>query len=72
MLNQEFMPKQIQPFLNSKKELSEFKFNELFSESGCVVINLVGRCESNEYNGLITPQILIENYDIVNRQKYYF
>lgn len=55
-----------------KFKSSEEEFNELFSESGCVVINLVGRCESNEYNGLITPQILIENYDIVNRQKYYF
>lgn len=31
MLNKEFILKQIQPFLNSKKELSEFEFNELFS-----------------------------------------
>lgn len=31
MLNREFILKQIQPFLNSKKELSEFEFNELFS-----------------------------------------
>ena len=31
MLNREFILKQIRPFLNSKKELSEFEFNELFS-----------------------------------------
>ena len=30
MLNREFILKQIRPFLNSKKELSEFEFNELF------------------------------------------
>lgn len=55
-----------------KFKSSEEEFNDLFSESGCVTINLVGRCEINEYNGIITPQILIENYDIINRQKYYF
>lgn len=55
-----------------KFKSNDEEFNELFSESGCVVINLVGKCELNEYNGLITPQIIIENYDIISRQQYYF
>lgn len=55
-----------------KFKSSEKEFEELFSESGCVEINLVGKCELNEYYGMITPQILVENYEIVNKQKYYF
>lgn len=31
MLNRDFILKQIQPFLNANRELSEFEFNELFS-----------------------------------------
>lgn len=55
-----------------KFKSSEEEFEKLFSESGCVVINLVGRCVSNEYMGNITPQIIVEDYNIIKEQKYYF
>ena len=55
-----------------KFKSSEEEFQQLFSESGCVVINVVGKCELNDFRGLITPQIIIENYDIISNQKYYF
>lgn len=55
-----------------KFKSSEEEFNNLFSDSGCVVINAVGTCSINEYRGRITPQIFIENYNIVERQKYFF
>ena len=55
-----------------KFKSSEEEFQQLFSESGCVVINIVGKCELNDFRGLVTPQIIIENYDIISNQKYYF
>lgn len=55
-----------------KFKSNEEEFESLFSESGCVVINIVGKCAINEYYGKITPQILVENYDIIKRQEYYF
>ena len=35
-------------------------------------IDIVGTCNKNEWNGWVTPQIFIENYDIVDSNKYYF
>ena len=35
-------------------------------------IDVVGTCNKNEWNGWVTPQIFIENYDIVDSTKYYF
>ena len=55
-----------------KFKSSEEEFEQLFSESGCVVIDIVGTCSINEFCGTITPQIFIENYNIVKRQEYYF
>lgn len=55
-----------------KFKSNDDEFDKLYSESGCVVINAVGRCEINEYNGRIQPQIIIQDYEIVKRQEYYF
>lgn len=55
-----------------KFNVSEDEFNELYSENGCVVITLIGSCNLNEYYGRVTPQIKIENYEIVTKQDYYF
>lgn len=55
-----------------KFKSSEEEFENLFSESGCVVINIVGKCSINKYYNMVTPQILVENYDIIKRQNYYF
>jgi hypothetical protein len=38
-----------------KFKSSEEEYNSLFSESGCVIINAVGKCEINEWNGMVTP-----------------
>lgn len=54
-------------FKSSKEE-----FNKLCSEEGCVTINLVGKCENNEYFNHTIPQIIVSDYEIVNRQQYYF
>lgn len=55
-----------------KFKSNEEEFENLFSKSGCVVINVVGTCAINEWNGKITPQIFIENYNIIKRQEYFF
>ena len=55
-----------------KFKSSEEEYEKLHSEVGCVTINIVGKCERNIWNGMITPQIIIEDYEIVGEQKYYF
>ena len=55
-----------------KFKSSQEEYEKLRSEVGCVTINIVGKCERNIWNGIITPQIIIEDYEIVGEQKYYF
>ena len=54
-------------FKSSQEEYEKFN-----SELGCITINVVGKCERNIWNGTVTPQIIIEDYEIVGEQKYYF
>ena len=54
-------------FKSSKEEYEKFS-----SSVGCITINVVGKCERNVWNGIVTPQIIIEDYEIVGEQKYYF
>jgi hypothetical protein len=63
--------------LPNKTELIKFKssqeeFDKLFAEYGCVILNAVGVCKSNSWGGRVTPQIEIKDYEIVDRQNYYF
>ncbi len=55
-----------------KFKATQEEFEELNSETGCVTINVVGKCERNIWNGTVSPQIIIEDYEIVGKQKYYF
>ena len=55
-----------------KFKSSNEEYEKLYSSLGCVTINVVGRCEQNIWNGIINPQIIIEDYEIVGEQKYYF
>lgn len=55
-----------------KFKSSEEEFQQLYSELGCVIINIVGKCERNIWNGIISPQIIIEAYEIVAKTEYYF
>lgn len=42
------------------------------NNTGYVEINLVGRCNQNQWNGYITPQIFIQQYQIIDSSEYYF
>ena len=55
-----------------KFKSSQEEYEKLRSETGCITINVVGKCERNIWNGTVTPQIIIEDYEIVGEQKYYF
>lgn len=55
-----------------KFKSSEEEFKNLYSELGYIEITVIGRCEKNEWYGNITPQILVEDYEITNRMEYYF
>ena len=54
-------------FRSSKEEFDSFDSN-----LGCVTINIVGKCERNIWNGIVNPQIIIEDYEIVGKTEYYF
>lgn len=51
---------------------SEEEYEKLYSELGCVKINVVGKCRKNEYYGKTTAQIEIDEYEIIGGQSYYF
>ena len=51
---------------------TETEYNSLYSDLGCVTINVIGRFQKNVWNGRTNPQILIEDYEIVGRTAYYF
>ncbi|MBO7211201.1 MAG: DHH family phosphoesterase [Methanobrevibacter sp.] len=50
---------------------SEEEYENLYSAFGCTTINVVGRCKRNTGwdDG---PQIFIEDYEVLNKQAYYF
>ena len=51
---------------------SEEEYEKLYSDLGCVKINVVGRCERNIWNGMTTAQVIISDYEIIGNQSYYF
>lgn len=55
-----------------KFKSSEEEYEEFLTEQGCVTINLVGKPEVNRYYSSITPQLIITDYEIINKQKFYF
>ena len=51
---------------------SEEEYDKLInSDFNCVNVNIIGKCDKNEWNGNIKPQITIEDYEIVAK-KYIF
>lgn len=50
---------------------NEEEYNKLLSQ-GYITLDIVGRCNKNEWNGNISAQILIEDYNIIGESKYYF
>lgn len=54
-----------------KFKSSQEEYESLLNE-GYIQMNIVGKCNSNEWMGNITPQLLIEDYEIVGQNKYNF
>ena len=48
------------------------EFNQLYSEMGSVIINVVGKCNCNQWAGNEYPQILITDYEIERKVAYVF
>ena len=55
-----------------KFKSSEEELDSLSSESGCVTITLIGKPEVNRYFNSVTPQIIVQDYEVINHQEYYF
>ena len=51
---------------------SQEEYEKLYSEHGAVEINLVGKCNINQWAGKEYPQIFIEDYEIIDKMKYVF
>ena len=62
--------------LPNKVSLIKFGSNEeeynTFLTEGYIKIDVVGKCNANEWNGYTTAQLLIEDYQIVGQSKYCF
>lgn len=54
-------------FKSSKEEYEQLK-----TDLGCLTLNIVGRCEENVWNGSITPQIIVTDYEVIGTEQYYF
>lgn len=50
---------------------NEEEYNSLLSQ-GYITLDIVGRCNKNEWNGNISAQILIEDYNVIGESKYCF
>lgn len=48
------------------------EFNQLYSENGSVMIDVIGKCNINEWLGNEYPQIKIEDYNIRKKVAYVF
>ena len=55
-----------------KFKSSREEFESLQNGSGYVKMNVVGKCERNMWNGTVSPQIIIEDYEITEKEDYYF
>lgn len=55
-----------------KFNVSPEEYKTLYSETGCVVVNIIGTCKLNEFLGNINPEIFITDYEIINTMQYYF
>ncbi len=45
-------------------------YDNLYSSMGCVRVNIVGKCKVDTFHG--APQIIVDDFEIVDRQEYYF
>ena len=55
-----------------KFNMPEEEFNTLYSNTGLVTIDVIGKCNINSWNGNEYPQILINDYNIKKKVAYVF
>jgi hypothetical protein len=55
-----------------KFRMPDEEYSKLISETGYIEINAVCKCNKNEWNGNISAQLLLENYEIVGGCAYVF
>ena len=55
-----------------KFRMPDEEYNKLYSESGYVTINAVCKCNKNEWNGNVSAQLLLEDYEIIGKCAYEF
>ena len=51
---------------------SEEEWEQLYSSNGYVEINAICRCNKNEWNGNISAQLFLEDFEIADSCTYYF
>lgn len=51
---------------------SKSEFESLYSDLGYVTIDVIGHFQKNVWNGKVSPQINIEDFEIINKSTYYF
>ena len=64
-------------FPNRKTNMIKFHIKEEDKEmldpgDGTLILTAIGKCTLNHFNGNITPQILLEDYEIIRRSKWDF
>lgn len=55
-------------FRATEQDCEIFQTNNL----GYIQVNIVGRCNRNDFNGYISPQIFIQDYQVIDSNRYYF
>lgn len=63
---------------NLPNNLSIIKFNgtdqqiEKFTTQGFIEINAICKCNANKWCGNVSPQLILQDYEIIDSSKYYF
>ena len=55
-------------FRATEEDCQRFQTNN----TGFIQVNIIGRCSKNEWMGNISPQIFIQDYEIIDSNKYFF
>lgn len=55
-------------FRATEEDCEKFQTNN----TGYIEVDIVGKCNKNEWNGFVSPQIFMQDYQIVDGSKYYF
>ena len=61
---------------NKKINLIKFSSSQEEYDSLCttgyIELNIIGKCNNNEWMGNISPQIIIVDYEVIGQNKYIF